>query len=129
MSDYKGGYSTNASKMKNKSESSKTFNSIRKSAESRSNTWRNTWKKVNLNDIVNEFAPDAIPFNNGGKFIYNGKRYTVLADTYGGYLRIKDKTIPGNKNYITLDGKSYYNLPKAKREQLTHFYILKREEM
>lgn len=129
MSDYKGGYSTNASKMKMKSESSKTYSLIRKSAEDRSRRWGNTWEKVNLNDIVNKFAPGSIPFNMGGKFIYDGERYIILADTYGGYLRIKDKTIAGDKNYITLDGKSYYKLPKSTREQQTHYYILKRGEM
>ena len=129
MSDYKGGYSTNSSIMKKKSESSKTLGKIRKNAEKRSHTHRESWQKVNLNDIVNRFTPGATPYNNGGKFVYNGDRYTILADTYGGYLRIKDKTILGNNNYVTLDGKSYYSLPKTKREQLTHFYILKREEL
>ena len=129
MSDYKGGYSTNASKMKKKSESSKSLNKIRRNAERRSHTHRESWQKVNLNDIVKKFAPGVTPYNNGGKFVYNGDRYTILTDTYGGYLRIKDKTIAGGKNYITLNGTSYYSLPKSKREQLTHYYILKREEM
>ena len=46
-----------------------------------------------------------------------------------GYLRIEDKSLPGRSRYITLEGKSYYGLPKSSRERLTHYYILKREEM
>ena len=129
MSDYKGGYSTNASKMKKQSESNKSLSKIRKNAEKRSHTHKESWQKVNLNDIVNKFTPGVTPYNDGGKFIYSNDRYRIVADTYGGYLRIKDKSLPGRSRYITLEGKSYYSLPKSSRERLTHYYILKREEM
>jgi len=129
MSDYKGGYSTNATKMKKQSESSKSLSKIRQKAKRRSESWGESWSKVNLNDIVDKFTPGAKPYNDGGKFIYSNDRYSILADTYGGYLRIKDKNLSGHSPYITIDGKSYYDLPKSSREQLTHYYILKREEM
>ena len=43
MSDYKGGYSTNASKMKKQSKSNKSLSKIRKNAEKRSHTHRESW--------------------------------------------------------------------------------------
>lgn len=129
MSDYKGGYSTNASKMKKQSESNKSLSKIRKNAEKRSHTHRESWQKVNLNDVVSKFTPGVTPYNDGGKFIYSNDRYRIVADTYGGYLRIEDKSLPGRSRYITLEGKPYYSLPKSSRERLTHYYILKREEM
>ena len=129
MSDYKGGYSTNASKMKKQSESNKSLSKIRRNAEKRSHTHRESWQKVNHNDVVSRFTPGATPYNDGGKFIYSNDRYRIVADTYGGYLRIEDKGLSGRSRYITLEGKSYYSLPKSSRERLTHYYILKREEM
>lgn len=129
MSDYKGGYSTNASKMKKQSESSKSLSKIRRNAEKRSHTHRESWQKVNLNDVVNKFTPGVTPYNNGGKFIYSSDRYRIVVDIYGGYLRIEDKSLSSKYRYITLGGKSYYSLPKTNRERLTHYYILKREEM
>lgn len=129
MSDYKGGYSTNASKMKKQSESNKSLGKIRRNAEKRSHTHRESWQKVNLNDVVSRFTPGATPYNDGGKFIYSNDRYRIVTDTYGGYLRIEDKSLPGRSRYITLEGKDYYSLPKSSRERLTHYYILKREEM
>ncbi len=129
MSDYKGGYSSNATKMKKQSETNKSLSKIRNNAERRSHMWRGSWQKVNLNDVVNRFTPGATPYNDGGKFIYSNDRYRIVADIYGGYLRIEDKTLSGRSRYITIEGKSYYSLPKSSRERLTHYYILKREEM
>lgn len=129
MSDYKGGYSTNASKMKMKSESNKRLGKIRSNANWRSKNWQKSWQKVNLNDVVNKFTPGVKPYNNGGKLIYSNNRYRVVADTFGGYLRIEDKHLSGKTRYITIDGKPYNSLPKSSRERLTHYYILKREEM
>ena len=129
MADSKSMYSTNATKLKKQSESSKALSKIRNKAEKRSHTWRESWEKVNLNDVVNKFTPGAVPYADGGKFIYSNSRYRIIADTYGGYLRIEDKTLKGKSRYITIEGQSYYSLPKSSREQKTHYYILKREEM
>ena len=129
MSDYKGGYSTNASKMKKQSESSKSLKKIRRNAEKRSHAYKENWQKVNLNDVVNRFTPGATPYNNGGKFIYSNERYRIVVDTYGGYLRIENKSLSSKSRYITLNGEPYNSLPKSTREQSTHYYILKREEM
>ena len=129
MSDYKGGYSSNATKMKKQSETNKSLSKIRNNAERRSHMWRGSWQKVNLNDVVNRFTPGATPYNDGGKFIYSNDRYRIVADIYGVYLRLEDRTLSGRSRYITIEGKSYYSLPKSSRERLTHYYILKREEM
>lgn len=80
------------------------------------------WKKhmVNLNDIVDRFAPDATGRRKGYKFVFRGSRYTVIADMPSGYLRIYDRVL---KSFVTLDGKP------SRIGELTHFKILKREEM
>ena len=75
---------------------------------------------VNLNDIVDHFAPDAIGRKKGYKFIFQGSRYAVIADMPAGYLRIYDEEL---KSFVTLDGTS------SRDGELTHFKILKREEM
>lgn len=129
MSDYKSGYSTNASKMRMQVEFSNALKKIRKKAEKRSHMHKKSWQKVNINDVVNKYTPEVIPYNCNGKFIYSNDRYRIVTDTFGGYLRIEDKSLSGKNNYITIDGKSYYSLPKSKREEMTHYYIFKREEM
>ena len=129
MSDYKGGYSTNALMMREKSESSKSLGKIRSNAESRSNTYEKHWDKVNLNDVVNKFTPGVTPYNDKGKLIYSNGHYRIIADVYGGYLRIEDLTLPGRQKYVTITGKSFYDIPKSSREKQTHYYILKRKEM
>lgn len=127
MSDYKGGYSTNSAKTKKLSEHNKSIAKKWNSAEIRANKYRDGYEKVNINDIVAKFAPGSKPYTSGIKMVYSSERYSVIADMRGGYLRIKDKSLPGGQ-YITLSGKSINSLPKSQKEQKTHFYILKRSE-
>ena len=56
----------------------------------------------------------------GVKYVFEGERYEVKADMASGYLRIYDKVA---RSYVTLDG-----IPSDDLE-LTHFKILRREEM
>lgn len=133
MSDSKGLYSTNAAKARQVAIKSSALKQIKENSTIRKEMYQKNWAQVNLNEIVEKFSPKAEPYERGGKFIYGGERYDVVTDTFGGYLRIIDKTIPktGRKEnrYITLDGRSYLSLPKNQREELTHFYILKRKDM
>ena len=80
------------------------------------------WKKhpVNINDVVNRFAPGAIGRRKGVKMVFAGERYEVRADMPSGYLRLFDKKL---KKFVLLDG-----TPCGDRS-LTHFKILRREEM
>ena len=91
-------------------------------SKDRERAYGENWKKqaVNLNDIVDQFASGATGRRKGYKFIFRGSRYTVIADMPSGYLRIYDREL---KSFVTLDGKP------SRIGELTHFKILKREEM
>ena len=123
MADYKSGYSDASSNYVNN-----TINLSEKDKEryekskARELIFNENWskQKVNLNDIVNEFAPNSTGKTVGMKYLFKGSKYTVEADMSAGYLRIK---INNTKKYLTLKGEVSYN------KDLTHFKIKKREEM
>ena len=75
---------------------------------------------VDINKIVNEFAPNATIVNNDRKMLFIGEKYVVVADKHAGYLRIN---IKGTDNYIKLDRTI------SSKNNETHFRILKKEEM
>ena len=76
-------------------------------------------QKVNINDIVERFAPNSNGEAKGMKYEFKGERYEVIADMSAGYLRIWDKQI---KKWIKLDG-------TLGTQEETHYKIMKREEM
>lgn len=80
------------------------------------------WAKVNvnINDIVDRFAPNSHVREEGIKYIFEGDAYNVVADLATGYLRIYDNRI---REYVDLKGKY------QKNDDKTHFRILKKEEM
>ena len=80
----------------------------------------NEWvkRKVNINDIVAVFTPNAKKETSYQKLIFKGDKYTVIADLNAGYLRIQNK----EGKYIRLDGTVGSNSE-------THFKIMNREEM
>ena len=75
--------------------------------------------KVNINDIVEKFAPNSNSYTSGYKFIFDDNDYQVVADMVAGYLRIIDKK---TNQPVKLDG-------KLGSRQETHFKIKKRGEM
>lgn len=81
------------------------------------------WLKrpVNLNEVIDTFAPEYTSRQVNGKYIFSSVdgHYDIITDMSAGYLRIYDKKI--NK-YIGLDG-------KPGKEKNTHYKIKKREEM
>ncbi|MCF0229686.1 MAG: hypothetical protein HUJ76_08370 [Parasporobacterium sp.] len=77
-------------------------------------------QKVNINDIVDAFAPDFTVKEKGTKYIFKGGRYDVSADMAGGYLRIYDNKL---KTWVKLDGSPVSNSGEG------HYKIKKREEM
>lgn len=93
-----------------------------KRSKKREETFNDMWMKhpVNVNEVVDRFAPNAKATKRGVKFEFEGDRYIVKADMPSGYLRIYDKE---SHRYVTLDG-----TPCDDRDK-THFKILKREEM
>uniref|UniRef100_A0A7C9JDR3 Uncharacterized protein n=1 Tax=Muribaculaceae bacterium Z82 TaxID=2304548 RepID=A0A7C9JDR3_9BACT len=80
--------------------------------------WETT--NVNLNEICDRFAPGDRGEVKGTKYIFAGERYSVVADMAAGYARIYDRVA---RKYTLLDGSPCDN------DDLTHFRILKRDEM
>lgn len=128
MSDFKTAYSDIA---KDYIENVVSTNSIDQGRYSRSKVREDQhnqiWikQKVNLNDIVNQFAQQVNDFvsqhsEGGVKYDFEGPRYIVKCDKAAGYLRIYDKQA---KSYCELDGTPSRDLEK------THFKIKRREEM
>lgn len=122
MSDNKSYYSSNSKNYVNnvvpKSEIDlKHYNDSKKKEEIHNESWSK--QKVNINEVVDKFAPNSPGYVNGYKFIYEGDKYQVVTDMVAGYLRIKNKK---TNQYVKLDGK-----PGSREE--THFKIKKKEEM
>ena len=129
MADSKGKYSINAKKNNILAEKNKQLSKIKHQSLKRKQLHEQDWEKVDLNEIVEKFAPNSKPYTINGKLVYNnGGRYSVIADLYSGYLRIRDNQIKGDKKYISLDGTSYYDFKLKDREKKTHFKIKKRKE-
>ena len=108
----------------------------------RAENYKNNWKSVNINTVVNKFAPGSEPEFKNGKIIFKSKdgKYSVVADVGGGYLRIRDLTKNNSKaSYLNLDGSDGHNYvgadgkihgkSKSEYNRTTHFRIKKREEM
>lgn len=93
-----------------------------KRSKAREKAYNDMWMKnpVNVNEIVDRFAPNAKAAKHGVKYEFEGEHYIVKADMPSGYLRIYDKE---THSYVMLDGTPSSDLDK------THFKILKREEM
>ena len=103
--------------------------------------YHSNWKSVNINEVVDRFAPESTAYQKGGKIVFENKDHTiaVVADAAGGYLRIQDLTVKTKRAlYLTLDGKDGHNVTvdgktrgrtKEEYEVATHFRIKKREEM
>ncbi|TPF80094.1 hypothetical protein BW12_09180 [Bifidobacterium sp. UTCIF-3] len=93
---------------------------VRKAKE-RESLYNDDWIKqsVNLNDVIEIFAPKSVWRKKGYKYKYVGRDYIVLADMIAGYLRIIDRH---SSEFVKLDG-----TPGTDPE--THFKILKRKDM
>lgn len=108
----------------------------------RANEHKNEWESVNINDVVEKFAPGAEPIYQNGKisFINDDNTIAVVCDVGGGYLRIQDLTAKTKKKqYLNLDGTNGHNYKdsngkihgrnESEYNKATHFRIKKREEM
>lgn len=79
------------------------------------------WKAnpVDINEVVDRFAPGDKGEKRGVKYIYRGDRFSVVADMAAGYLRVYDSE---SRSYVKLDG-------TPGNDEETHFKIKRREEM
>lgn len=136
--DYKTLYSENVQLARNLAEEEAELQKKISSGQLRKDTYSQNWQAVNINDIINHFAPGATAMRVNGKIFYNSSdgRYTVIADIGGGYLRIYDCI---RKEYVGINGQSVRNYTDAKGKQhgrnradfnaVTHFRIKKKGEI
>ncbi len=96
-------------------------NRLYERSKAREAKYNDRWmaNRVNINDVVERFAPESKGERLGVKYIYKGKRANVVADMASGYLRIQDSK---TGKYLKLDG-TFGN------GNQTHFKIMRREEM
>ena len=122
MADSKSSYSkASTDYVTKKIYQSSTDNGRYLRSKAREALYNEDWKKhmANINDVINQFAPNSVGKEKGVKFQFEGARYIIKADMASGYLRIFDKK---TKQYVKLDG-----TPGSLSE--THFKIKKRSEM
>ena len=139
--DSKTEYSKNASAMKKIAELDKTLSKELEKGIERANKYNKNWESVNINTVVDKFAPNSNPYKNNGKIVFENSQHTiaVVADAAGGYLRIQDLTSNAKRGlYLTLDGNNGHNITEngkirgrsnVEYELATHFRIKKKEEM
>ncbi|PBC74944.1 hypothetical protein [Fibrobacter intestinalis] len=99
------------------------------------------WQKVNLDKLVERFAPGSVPeINNNGKIIFHtpGSDVQLVAEATIGSVRIESLKISSHRKYLDLDGTLRNNITvngktrgrtKEEYELATHFRIMKLEEM
>ena len=136
--DAKTGYSTMVTGSKSAAATNEELNKKITAGQGWKVTYGQNWTSVNINTIVDRFTPGATPqvINGKVKYISSNGRYEIIADIGGGYLRIYDHhkgchvDAYGNdvRNYIDSRGKQHGRSP-SEQKVLTHFRILKREEM
>ena len=135
--DAKTGYSNSVAVSKSNSDSDQKLAEKIQGGETRKGTYQSNWQRVDINDVVDKFAPGATPVQNNGKIEFRSQdgKYTVVADTGGGYLRIYDNEA---KMYVGLAGENLHNeqddcgkwhgRSKSDFRAKTHFKIKKRGE-
>ena len=77
-------------------------------------------QKVNLNGLVDKYAPNTEPKDHGTKMEWKGPVATVVADKVSGSVRI---CLNNTKTYLDLNG-----IPNRDQSK-THFKIKRPEEM
>lgn len=123
MSDDKDSYSEASSDFVNgasagDTEKERLFNEGKERERKHNKRWLK--QSVNLNEVVDTFAPGAKGEVHGVKFLFKGERYTVVADMANGSVRVYDTE---QRGFVTSDGRL------SKKGGPTHFKIKRREEM
>lgn len=122
MADAKNPYSRASNNyvtltVSNSSVDQERYNRSKEREKKHNDNWSK--EKVNINEIVDKFAPGCTGVIEGVKYIFKGPTYTVVTDMASGYLRIKNNY---SKKYLKLNG------TPGKIEE-THFKIKRMEEM
>ena len=122
MADSKANYSNTASTKISESSSDPKIQAAYARAKEEERKFNTNWvkNKVDLNDLIDKFAPiHTIKIEGSRKCDIIGEKFIIKADIFNGSARLFDRTI---KRYVKLDG------TKGTLDQ-THFKIKKREEM
>lgn len=102
---------------------------------------KDLWQKVNLDALVERFAPGSVPeINSNGKIIFHtpGSNVQLVAEATIGSVRIERHDLSGQRRYLDLDGVLRNNITvdgktrgrtKEEYELATHFRIKKLDEM
>lgn len=103
--------------------------------------YKELWEKVNLDEVVEKFAPNSEPIiNENGKIIFKtpGINIQIVAEATIGSVRIQNLNISKGRSYLDLNGNQMNNitergktrgLPKKEYELRTHFRIKKLSQM
>ncbi len=101
----------------------------------RSEKYSKNWQSVDINEVIDKFAPGGKIELRKGKLIFISKdgRYEVICDIGGSYLRIKDTKLntyvglngEDLRNYKDANGKTHGRKP-SEFKKLTHFRIKKK---
>lgn len=142
MSDSKSQYSSGVSGQKALAQLDETLKAKLDRASSRAARYHENWQTINLNDFVDKFAPGSSAQTSGSKIIFQseGSNIQIVCDVAAGSCRLRDSSISTIRCYLDINGKPVDNnktLPngkktgrsKAEYNEMTHFRILKREEM
>lgn len=142
MSDSKSKYSSGVATQKALAQLDAELAAKLGRAADRAAKYHANWQPVNLNDFVEKFAPGSNAVIEGSKITFRAKNSNiqVVCDIRGGYCRLKDLTIKsGKRQYLDINGQNANNKTTSSGKQtgrsqseyneITHFRILKREEM
>ena len=117
-------------------------NDIKKLAEiergyERWKRYNNSWKTVDLDELVDRLFKEPVYENDGQKFIISApnSKYIIYCDNSGSYFRIGNKEIPKNHkgHFLGINLESVLNekvngktigTSKKRREELSHFKML-----
>jgi len=74
-------------------------------SKERERKFNERWKqhKVNLNELVERYAPGATPKIKGVKAVFEGKDYKVIVDLPSGYAKVQEKA---TKKWLNMMGLS-----------------------
>ena len=142
MSDSKGQFSSGVAGQKALAQLDAVLKKKLDAAIVRADKYHQNWQPINLNDFVDRFAPGSTAQRSGSKIVFqaDGSKLQVICDVAAGSCRLMDTTITTDRCYLDIHGNRVSNnkiLPngkqtgrsKAEYNVMTHFRILKREEM
>ena len=136
--DPKRQYSNEVDKSRTTRLTDKEFDKKIQNGRVRKEKYKSNWQSVNINDVVNKFAPGASGHLENAKVVFKSLdgKYEVSADIGGGYLRIFDNE---RGKYVGLNGEDMHNYQNergkyqgrgpAKFNAVTHFRIKQLWEM